>query len=1700
VKSRKLGFFGKRRENRRSTKPQSKSVLRKGLVETLEKRELLNADWNPALVGDTGLFANAASRDAVLSYINAKSAGGVSSGGLGGPEGGPNDIISVVEAEPNNSQPTAQLVPLAGNLGVNIIGINSTSISGPPDIDWYSFDLLAGDILDARLTSNGGIVTNIPLLSIYDASRRELVSSISIPRSMPAVSPLTQQSVLTGPVAGQVAAHAVVPTAGRYFVRASDISSGYTLQLRRYRPTIEAEPAGTKQILYLDFEGGIIARSLFGLGPGSGRLSPMRNSMAAFGLNQADEAQFIDEIVERVKAKFDQLGIDTTNPNYGIEIRNSKDDPDPWGLPNVSRIIVGGTWQELISDPTAPSSGILGIAQSIDPGNFDRQEQAIVMQDVFIAGQNVVGTASSSTKLELIAELQAVVIAHEAGHFLGGWHQNPFNNTNVVMDQFYFEPVTSGAGIDGVFGTPDDRPIVFGGDGFSFGGGVFEFGGFNDTVSWLGWGLGQGLAGGTITGKTFTDVNVSRSLDLPDRPLAGVTVFSDLNGDGLFSTGEFSTVSDANGDYRLLVPAGNHTIRQVTPAGFRLTTPTSNAIAVTVGLNQTVTNRNFGSEALNQNFTGVKWSDANGNGLRDPGEPGIAGVWIYIDLDGDNRIDLGEPSTRSAADGTYKLNFPGAGTYQIREVVDPGYIQTFPGITNNGDPLDDYEHQVVLTGNPVTDALAAAGLNFGNRLTVDFGDAPASYGVASHGFVDGLTLGTAWDSEQSSQFSAAADGDDINGSIGAGGVTVDDEDGVLLSRPLVAGSSNNRFSITATNTTGVTSYLQGWIDFNRDGDFADAGEKIISNLALGSGTTDVSFAAPATAVLGDTFVRLRYSTEQNLTATGATGSGEVEDYRMTVVATLELAVDDRFSVSRNSVINSLDVLGNDFRLPGEVLEIVSVSATTAGGIVQVSSDNRILYTPPNSFVGQDVFTYTMLNSGGEQDTATVVVDVNLFFQDPIAIDDSFDIPTNAIDFPLNVLANDIEGQGGSLSIVSVTQPDKGGQISIATGGKSLRYTPPRGLGDTEFFTYTVSDANGNQSAARVTLHTLPGDQTDDDVLIRLVATDLAGTPITAVQQGQEFKIDVYVDDLRFSTGNTGVAAGVFAAYTDLLYNLQLVSTVAGPPGERFDFDVDFFNDFTVFQTGNATVPGIIDEFGATIDRQSINNPDPVRMASITFSARSPGIARFLADPSDVKPEGDTLLFDTPGNAVPIEKIRYQGTSIEIVGDGVEFPIAVDDSVPQAIPAGTVRFPINVLTNDRPGSTGVVSIFSSSDGLNGTTLIDTRGTSNPADDRILYTPNGGFNGADQFTYTIQDARGIQSTATVTVRVGAADDNDIVALRLSATDLNGQPIDQIAVGSQFQLRGYVDDLRVAGADLGIFAAYEDVLYSANLVSPVVSTTNDPNLGFQIQFGPNYQRVREGDIRTPGVINEVGAVSTGDSALGVDEQLLFIITMTANAVGQASFIGDPADISPLHDTLTYEPVSPVSFDRIRYGFDTLNITSANGNGGNGEFTNWRNPLDVNNDGSVSPIDVLSVINDLNKSGSRALGGGGGEGEGDRLYIDTNADGFVSASDVLGVINWLNSNSSSGEGEFSLDAMMSVPAIESTVDANVERQSVSVAEFAIPRSTIGVRDTGRIYGPSTIATVTDSVFGEADDDMDALLSELAPEIEETWKKDLLA
>lgn len=160
----------------------------------------------------------------------------------------------------------------------------------------------------------------------------------------------------------------------------------------------------------------------------------------------------------------------------------------------------------------------------------------------------------------------------------------------------------------------------------------------------------------------------------------------------------------------------------------------------------------------------------------------------------------------------------------------------------------------------------------------DVGDAPASYGNPTH-TISGIRLGATVDADASLLNNATATGDDAN--------NTDDEDGVTLT-PLLPTGETTLVPVSIQNAAG---FLNVWFDWNADGDFVDAGEQMVTNQSVATGTTTLSIAVPATAIIGPTFARFRVCTSSGTcdTPRGTVQSGEVEDYQFTVSRKLTLS-------------------------------------------------------------------------------------------------------------------------------------------------------------------------------------------------------------------------------------------------------------------------------------------------------------------------------------------------------------------------------------------------------------------------------------------------------------------------------------------------------------------------------------------------------------------------------------------------------------------------------------------------------------------------------------------------------------------------------------------------------------------------------------------------------------------------------------------
>jgi LPXTG-site transpeptidase (sortase) family protein len=315
----------------------------------------------------------------------------------------------------------------------------------------------------------------------------------------------------------------------------------------------------------------------------------------------------------------------------------------------------------------------------------------------------------------------------------------------------------------------------------------------------------------------------------------------------------------------------------------------------------------------NSSPDGVCDIDNSGVGTNESAFQGVT-VYLYIwtDTNTDGIVGPGETAqvgtTTTNIDGDYSFsNVPGSVTY----------------VTAIGAPIDhlDLTTTVVAVGAPTTQVVATlatdgdvasvyqvfsvGALDVDNRdfafefnLALDFGDLPVSYSTVLTDTPDGprhivpatptLYLGTTVDTESNGVPTTAADGD------GA------DEDGVSF-----VGVWGNG-SYDAVNGTGGevqvdvvgSGWLIGWIDFNRDGDFTDTGEMIVSQSVTTGLDQSFTFDIPAETFVGtgdptalDLYARFRLFDSQptfpSLSYAGLADNGEVEDYQLSWIMTID---------------------------------------------------------------------------------------------------------------------------------------------------------------------------------------------------------------------------------------------------------------------------------------------------------------------------------------------------------------------------------------------------------------------------------------------------------------------------------------------------------------------------------------------------------------------------------------------------------------------------------------------------------------------------------------------------------------------------------------------------------------------------------------------------------------------------------------------
>ncbi len=274
-------------------------------------------------------------------------------------------------------------------------------------------------------------------------------------------------------------------------------------------------------------------------------------------------------------------------------------------------------------------------------------------------------------------------------------------------------------------------------------------------------------------------------------------------------------------------------------------------------------------------------------------------------------------------------------------------------------------------------------------------------------------------------------------------------------------------------------------------------------------------------------------------------------------------------------------------------------------------------------------------------------------------------------------------------------------------------------------------------------------------------TDTAGSPITQIVVGQTFRLTVFVQDTR-PTGPTGVFQNAIDVGVTGDGDVEFPLDDTGPFLSNIEFgsrDPSVNDEYTAFPNGRLGTDRaneLLNEIGATWS-DFFNAPQPeggvYPLFSTDFRAEAAGTVNFVLNQHEVseEPTSQVNVYD-PTSTLPDEgridpsMISYETVSLTVITDPTA-PIAVNDTVSGVEDTSLllVGGEVDLLSNDQiqndPAS--IVSI---------NTVVDTLGSLNGN----TYTPPANYFGLDTLVYTIQDSKGLQSTATVTINVAAVND--------------------------------------------------------------------------------------------------------------------------------------------------------------------------------------------------------------------------------------------------------------------------------------------------------------------------------------------------------
>lgn len=184
---------------------------------------------------------------------------------------------------------------------------------------------------------------------------------------------------------------------------------------------------------------------------------------------------------------------------------------------------------------------------------------------------------------------------------------------------------------------------------------------------------------GTIQGTVWNDDNGDGLRGAGESALADRTVFVDLNANGISDVGEPSRLTDASGNYSFTnIHTGTYTVRESLPEGWINSLGRSSQVTASVFQGSTPTVDFMNLQPRPGSVSGMIWNDTNANGLQEDSESPLAGWQVYLDVNRNTVLDIGEPTATTNIDGEYSFDSLDYDSYSVRSIIPAAWTATAP--------------------------------------------------------------------------------------------------------------------------------------------------------------------------------------------------------------------------------------------------------------------------------------------------------------------------------------------------------------------------------------------------------------------------------------------------------------------------------------------------------------------------------------------------------------------------------------------------------------------------------------------------------------------------------------------------------------------------------------------------------------------------------------------------------------------------------------------------------------------------------------------------------------------------------------------------------------------------------------------------------------------------------------------------------------